>query len=331
MSSDPTHKIILDSDGGVDDAMALYFALAHPQLELLGIATTFGNVSTAQALSNAIYLCALAGRSVPVHEGVHTPTRKAPVRPDVLVHGADGLGNLPTRLATSYAPDTRSSARFIVEMAHAHPGQITLVVTGPMGNLYQALRLEPHLPELLRAVIVSGGSILAPGNVTPVAEANIWHDPHAADIIFTAGFALSMVGLDVGQRMVMPLSLFEGLAAQHRHPATDTLLHAARFYAGYCGQIQPELAHPAACFGHDVLPLMLLLHPDRFDTQQGRVRVVPDGLAAGQTIMNRQPHLAYATDDWDADIPMARVCLQVDAAACLGLFEQTLRQDWLPR
>jgi purine nucleosidase len=323
------HKVLLDTDPGIDDAMALYFALAHPAIELLGISTTFGNVSAAQAARNALYLCALAGRRLPVTEGVNTPTRKPPLPPDTEIHGADGLGNLPARPVPTPPPDERTSARFIVQMAHAHPGEVTLVAIGPLGNLSQALRLEPRLPGLLKQVIVMGGTVTEPGNVSPVAESNIWHDPHAADHIFTAGFKLTLVGLDVTHRFVLPLALFERIAARHQHPATDTLLHAVRFYAAFYGQFYPELARAQACFGHDVLALIHLVRPDLFGTESGRVRVVTEGLAQGQTILDRRPAIPYPQAGWGEDIPLTQVCLQVDAPACLALFEDTLLKNWL--
>ncbi|WP_298934345.1 nucleoside hydrolase, partial [uncultured Ramlibacter sp.] len=277
----PHHRIILDADPGIDDAMALYFTLAQPQLELLGITATFGNVSASQAARNAIYLCALAGRQIPVCEGVNTPTRNKPVRPAPEIQGADGLGDLPERLRLAYAPDERSAARFIVDQAHAHPGEVTLVALGPLTNLSLALRLEPRLPELLQQVIVVGGSISAPGNVSPVAESNAWHDPHAADHIFTAGFALTLLGLDVTQQMVLPVSVLERIAAQQPHPATETLLHAARFSALYQSTLEPERA--PACYAHDLLGPMYLVQPELFTMASGRVRVVTEGLAEGQT------------------------------------------------
>jgi inosine-uridine nucleoside N-ribohydrolase len=325
------HKLVLDCDPGVDDAMALYLAIAHPDIELLGITTTFGNVSVAQATRNALYLCALTGRAPPVCAGVATPLRKAPRQPDPGIHGADGLGNLPGRVPVSDGPDDRAAARFLVEQAQAHPGQLIVVALGPLGNLAQALRLEPQLPRLLRQVVVMGGTITAPGNVSPVAESNIWHDPHAADLVLTAGLPLTLVGLDVTQRMALPVALFERLAAQQRHPATDALLHAVRFYAGFYGRIEPELARQQACLGHDALALIYLLRPDLFGTQGGRVRVVPEGLAEGQTIMDRREHVPYPQPGWEEEIPRIQVCLEVDAPACLRLFEDTLLRDWLSR
>lgn len=324
------HKLILDCDPGVDDAMALYFALAHPDVDLLGITTTFGNVSVVQATRNALYLCALAQRHLPVCAGVSSPLRKAPAQPDPEIHGADGLGLQGEHTVHTDAPDDRSAARFMVEMAHAHPGELSVVAVGPLGNLAQALRLEPNLPQMLRQVIVMGGSIIEPGNVSPVAESNIWHDPHSADLVFTAGFSLTMVGLDVTHRVLMPLALFERISAQHGHPATDALLQAVRFYAGFHGKQSGELAQQQACYGHDALAVMALVQPALLGTQSARVRVATEGLAEGQTIMDRREHLSYPQPGWEPQIPRIEVGLQVDAPACLTLFEATLLRDWLP-
>jgi inosine-uridine nucleoside N-ribohydrolase len=188
MSPSPRTKVIYDTDPGVDDAMALYYALAHPAIDVVGITTTFGNVSVEQATTNALYLTALAGRDIPVSRGVATPWFKHPEAPPAHIHGADGLGNLGARRPAGQQADPRSSAQFIVDMARAHPGEITLVAVGPLGNLSLALQLEPQLPNLVREVIVMGGTVSEPGNVSPVAEANIWNDPHAADRVFTAGW-----------------------------------------------------------------------------------------------------------------------------------------------
>ena len=191
------HKVIFDTDPGVDDAMALCYALAHPDIDILGITTTFGNVTVDQAAINALYLCQLAGRSITVTRGAEKPLVKQAEPPPDFIHGADGLGNLPERAAPRGQMDPRTSAQFIVDTARKYPGEITLVAVGPLGNLAEALRLAPELPGLVREVVLMGGAVLESGNVSPVAEANIWNDPHAADIVFTAGWPLTMVGLDV--------------------------------------------------------------------------------------------------------------------------------------
>jgi inosine-uridine nucleoside N-ribohydrolase len=321
-------KVIYDTDPGVDDAMALYFALAHPAIEVLGITTTFGNVTVQQAAVNALYLTALAGKSVPVTQGVATPWCKPAEMPPAHIHGADGLGNLPTRLPVNARLDPRTSAQFIVDMARAQPGEITLVAVGPLGNLSLALKLEPRLPQLLREVILMGGTIREPGNVSPVAEANIWNDPHAADHVFTAGWKLTMVGLDVTHRVILPLALLQQIAAHHQHPATDALHHAVRFYADFYSALYPHVAQIHGCFAHDVLAFIYLVNPELFTLAHGRIRVATEGLAQGQTLLQRND-MTYPQPGWESDKPISQVCLEVQAPACLNVFEKTLIEPWL--
>lgn len=329
MNKTPPTQVIFDTDPGVDDAMALYFALAHPDIDVVGITTTFGNVTVEQAALNALYLCEIAGRNIPVTRGVATPWCKPPEAPPAHIHGADGLGNLAQRLPVKQALDPRSSAQFIVDMARAQPGEITLVAVGPLGNLSLALKLEPKLPQLLREVILMGGTVLEPGNVSPVAEANIWNDPHAADPVFTAGWKLTMVGLDVTHRVILPLALFKKIALHHQHPATDTLYQAVAFYADFYSGLYSHVAQIHGCFGHDVLAFIYLTNPELFTTEQGQIRVATEGLAQGQTLMNRKIHADYPQAGWEPDKPLTQVCMTVDAPACLALVEQTLMAPWL--
>lgn len=323
------HKVIFDTDPGVDDAIALCFALAHPEIELLGITTTFGNVRVHQAASNALYLTSLAGRSIPVTQGVATPWVLAPGLPPAFIHGDDGLGNLPRREPCAAALDPRSSAQFIVDTVRAHPHEVTLVAVGPLGNLALALKLAPDIAALVKQVIIMGGSVVEPGNVSPVAEANIWNDPHAADIVFGAQWPTVMVGLDVTHQVVTRLSLFERLATHHRHPATDTLLHAVQFYCHFYSGLHKHRFSAPGCFAHDLLAFVYLVRPDFFTTESGVVRVPTEGLSKGQTIMNRQSFIDYPHPGWESTRPPCTACLGVDAAACLNLFEETVFANWL--
>lgn len=323
------HKVIYDTDPGVDDAMALYFALAHPAIDVLGITTTFGNVTVEQAAINALYLPAIAGKNIPVTQGVATPWCKPSEAPPAHIHGADGLGNLPVRAPCKAQLDPRSSAQFIVDMARAQPGEITLVAVGPLGNLSLALKLEPKLPQLLRQVIVMGGTILESGNVSPVAEANIWNDPHAADQVFTAGWKLTMVGLDVTHRVILPVALFKKIAEHHQHVATDTLLHAVGFYAQHYSGLYPHVAEIHGCFAHDLLAFIFLVNPELFTLEHGRIRVATEGLAQGQTIMKRKDFIDYPHAGWGPEQPVTKVCMQVQAQACNAVLENTLMAPWL--
>ncbi|TDK64540.1 nucleoside hydrolase [Sapientia aquatica] len=322
------HKVIFDTDPGVDDAMALYFALAHPDIDVLGITSIFGNVTVQQATENALYLTRIAGYDIPVAGGALVPLAKAPGTPPGFIHGDDGLGNLPSRSTINAHAESCSAAEYIVNMARQHPGEITLVAVAPLANLGLALKLEPNLPKLLKQVVLMAGTVIEPGNVSPVAEANVWNDPDAADLVFTAGWNLTMVGLDVTHRVVLPSSFFDALANKHnQHLAMTTLRHAVHFYCNFYGAIRPELGH--ACFGHDVLAFVYLVAPELFQTQEGRIRVAKEGFGNGQTMMDRHGKLFYPQPGWEPEKPVTRACMQVDVEGCINLIETTLGGDWL--
>lgn len=321
------HKVIFDTDPGVDDAMALYFAMAHPDIDLIAVTTTFGNVTVQQATTNALYLTRIAGYDIPVAHGAAVPMNKTPGQPPAFIHGADGLGNLPSRVDAGGQAQELSAAEYIVKMARTFPGEITLVAVAPLGNLGLALRLEPNLPKLLKKVVLMGGTVLEPGNVSPVAEANIWNDPDSADLVFTAGWDLAIVGLDVTHRVSMTSSYFKELAAKKNHIALDTLSHAVNFYCDFYGMIRPELGH--ACFCHDVLAFVYLVAPELFNTKTGRIRVATEGIANGQTMMDRHGGLQYPQPGWEQDKPQTVVCMEVDTAGTLKLIDETLNLDWL--
>lgn len=323
------HRVIFDTDPGVDDAMALYFALAHPDIDIVGISTTFGNVTVDQAAINACYLTALAGRAIPVSRGVPGPLMLPMQASPTHIHGADGLGDLPARLPFDATLDPRNSAHFIVDLARAHPGELTLVAVGPLGNLSLALDLEPRLPQLLREVILMGGTIIEPGNVSAVAEANIWNDPHAAVRVFCAGWKLTMVGLDVTHKVILPLALFEDLAQHQQHAVTDTLLHAARFYTNFCVQESPRLANLNACFGHDVLAFIYLVNPEFFSVVPGQIEVATSGPELGQTTLKRQTFKPIESDRGRPMSGPVQVCMRVEADACVALFERIMKRSWL--
>lgn len=329
-SPDSTYRVIFDTDPGVDDAMALCFALAHPRIELVGITTVFGNVSADQATTNALYLTQLASRRVPIAQGQARPSVKHGEPPPAFIHGADGLGNLPSRQAASDArADGRSAAQFMVDMARAWPGQITLVPVGPLTNIAAALALEPQLPRLIRKLVLMGGAATVGGNVSPVAEANIWNDPHAADAVFTAGFDLAMVGLDVTYQVLLEVALFERLAVQKQHVLTDTLLHAVRFYSDFYATRYAHLKGRPGCFGHDVLAFIALLHPELFGWSTGRLRCVTEGIAQGQTILHQQLDMSYPQSGFGPEVPTSLAAVTVDVPAAIQVFESTLFSDWL--
>lgn len=187
-------KIILDCDPGIDDALAIVFAAGSPAVDLAGVTTVAGNVSLDKTTSNALRLRDFLGGDWPVTPGSAVPLLR-PAMDAGHVHGDTGLGGAVLPPPTA-GPEPGHAVDFIISAALAAPGEITLVATGPLTNVALALRREPRLPTLVRDFVIMGGSS-SRGNVTPAAEFNIAADPDAAAIVFSAGWTVTMIGLDV--------------------------------------------------------------------------------------------------------------------------------------
>ncbi|MTD17314.1 nucleoside hydrolase [Nakamurella sp. YIM 132087] len=180
--------------------MAIGVMLADPGVDTVAITTTFGNVDVQQAAQNTLELLALAGRpDVPVAAGATHPIGREFDGGAPQVHGGNGIGGISLPAASRPLEPT-AAAETIVRLAREHQGRLHIVATGPLSNLAAALELDPELPGLVEHVTVMGGAAAAPGNVSPVAEANIWNDPIAAAAVFAAAWPMTMVGLDVTMR-----------------------------------------------------------------------------------------------------------------------------------
>lgn len=194
---DPIRPVYFDCDTGIDDSLALAYLLASPEIHLVGIGTVSGNVSAEQAAENTLRLLALAGRTdVPVAVGAHDPLARAFDGGAPHVHGANGIGGVELP-PSGVVPVTESAAQLLLRLSHEHAGSLEVITVGPTTNIAIALRLDPSLPERVAQVTTMGGAALVPGNVTPVAEANIWNDPEAAAELVSAAWDVTLVPLDV--------------------------------------------------------------------------------------------------------------------------------------
>lgn len=195
------HRIILDTDPGVDDAMAILLALRSPELKIEAITPVAGNVPLELTLPNALRLVELAGRTdIPVAGGASHPLVRNLITAKA-VHGNNGLGGveLPT---PKTRPVSETATEIIRRIVRASPGEISIVAVGPLTNVGMALRADPELAGMIRSIVVMGGS-LSGGNVNPAAEFNFYVDPEAARIVFDAGVPLTMVGLDVTRKALL--------------------------------------------------------------------------------------------------------------------------------
>jgi len=194
-------KIIIDCDPGIDDALAIFMALASDRLDVLGITTVAGNVGIDHVTRNALSLVSLTGKKLPVCRGASGPFLTKREEGGARVHGENGVGDVPLP-QPSFDEDSRSAAEFINEMAGKYEGKLELVVIGPLTNIATALGQYPDLAEKIRRLIMMGGAA-GFGNVTPAAEFNIYADSHAAAAVFQAGIPIDMYGLDVTNRALI--------------------------------------------------------------------------------------------------------------------------------
>ncbi|KAK1319663.1 putative uridine nucleosidase 2 [Acorus calamus] len=210
-------KIIIDTDPGIDDAMAIFVALQSPEVEVIGLTTIYGNVYTTLATRNALHLLEVAGRTdIPVAEGSHvTITKGTKLRIANFVHGADGLGN-QNFPPPKGKPIRQSAVEFLVEQANLHPGKITVVALGPLTNIALAIQRDPGFMKNIGQIVLLGGAFSVNGSVNPAAETNIFGDPDAADIVFTSGADILAVGINVTHQVV-----FTGMVRSQNGPISQ--------------------------------------------------------------------------------------------------------------
>ncbi|MEM7115007.1 MAG: nucleoside hydrolase [Chloroflexota bacterium] len=308
-------KIIIDTDPGIDDAMAILFAFNAPEIEVVGLTAVFGNVHVDLTTQNALRLVELAGRPhLPVAQGAAKPLATPLMHIADFVHGADGFGNTNQPPPTIEAVD-KTAVQFIIETIMDNPGEITLVPIGPLTNIALALALEPRIAQNVAEVVLMGGAATVSGNVTPAAEANIISDPHAADVVFTTDWPLTMVGLDVTNKAVMDAAYLNNLKASGTKYC-DFIYDISHFYR----QFHLDRYGIDEIAVHDASAIAYLIDPTLFTTQKGSVRVVVDGIACGQTLMDR-------IGGWDSpnpwtEQPQVNVCVDVEGKRLIELYER---------
>jgi inosine-uridine nucleoside N-ribohydrolase len=313
------HRLIIDTDPGIDDAMALLFLRATPTAEIAAITTVFGNADVKTTTRNACYLTQRFGIDASVIAGAARPLQARPLAAPINVHGHNGLGDIEIP-ALSRTPLLGPAHEHIVELVRASPGQITLLALGPLTNLALALRHDPGIATLVRQVIVMGGAFgwsARRGNVSPVAEANVRNDPHAADEVLSAAWPVTMVGLDVTSRCVLTSAEAERLATV----AGDEGRFLWKISRGYESLYREHDGLDGCCL-HDVAAAAYVVEPRLFTTRKGPIRVVTEGIAIGQTIQRPMEH-SFPPGEWDG-VPAQQACNDVDAQGLIRRYTDTL-------
>ncbi|GGI70330.1 nucleoside hydrolase [Shewanella gelidii] len=313
-------KIILDTDPGIDDAMAIVFAEAHSGVELKAITTVYGNATIENATHNALYLKQYFGLSADIVQGTDKPLQRNPVGPTVVVHGEKGFGDMPVPDVLEATVDGRPAYQYIIDSLKQEPKEITLVAVGPLTNLALALQAEPAIVDWVKEVVIMGGAFGVNGhrgNVTPYAEANIHDDPHAADIVFGASWPVTVIGLDVTEESFYTRPYLDKLrddAGDVGQFIWDVSRYYLAFYSEYVGM--------QACHVHDPSAIAYVIEPELFTTRKGPIRVVTEGPAIGHTIQkfdNRSHHY----DEWEIASPQ-NVAVTVNSERLLEIYRQAL-------
>jgi len=307
-------KIVIDCDPGIDDAIAIALALEHSQFDVVGVTTMFGNARVEQATRNALTIVERSGRAIPVYQGAAKPLRLPLQPPPAFVHGEDGLGNTNQAPPRGRAQPT-PAARFLVDVANTYPGQISIVAIGRLTNLADAIRLDPRVTSNVKEVVLMGGAFHFPGNVSPVAEANISGDPDAADIVVTAPWKVTMIALNTTTKVRLDDAILERIREQN--PRYGSFLWSiTRFYMDFHKNVEHV---EGGAYVHDPSAVMYLIDPGLFIVRTGPVRVVTEGIAIGETIM--------PAHDYQLDLPPWRgrpavtTATDVDLHRFLATFE----------
>ncbi|MDQ2724520.1 MAG: nucleoside hydrolase [Actinomycetota bacterium] len=297
----PDLPIVVDCDTGVDDALALLYLTRQPEVDIVAAGCVHGNVPVAAVARNTLQVLALAGRAdIPVAVGAARPLAQA-LHTSEAVHGGDGLGGAARDHRGTAAAG--SAAEQLVRLARQRPGELSVLATGPLTNLALALLIEPRLPQLIRQVVVMGGAFSVPGNITPHAEANIFHDPEAAALVMEATWPVTVVGLDVTMATILGEHRLERLKSSPSTRARfswQVLQHYLDVYEQRLGR--------RGCPVHDALAAAVLVHPALAISDRVPVHVELHGrLTRGATLIDNRSVPAV-----EPDRPAVSVVRQVD-------------------
>ncbi|MCB9149942.1 MAG: nucleoside hydrolase [Caldilineaceae bacterium] len=305
-------RLIMDTDPGVDDAMAILFGLRSPEVQIEALTTVFGNGGVARTTENALKILEVGGRGdIPVVPGAAKPLLHAYHGKGSTVHGADGLGNTNLPAAKGQPLNARA-AEYIVQQVMGAPGEITLLAVGPLTNLALAVSLEPAIAHNVKQVVIMGGAVDHRGNASPLAEANIHNDAAAAKIVFHAGWPLTMLGLNVTHQTVMTTAYVEQLKTADT-PVTNFICAISQFYLN-AYRTRDGID---GFFVHDSSAMAYVVDPTLFQSQKVYVDVqVGDARANGQT-------MADWRNQWGQP-PNVNVCTKVDADRFLKLYQSRI-------
>jgi purine nucleosidase len=311
--------LLIDCDTGVDDALMLLDLSGNPEANIVAVGSVHGNVQSRRAAINTRYVLDLVGlEHVPSAVGSWRPMAQ-PLHTAEYVHGPFGLGGFePPEPETPLSNE--NAVHQMIRLAHERPGELTLLATGPLTNLGAALVLDPQLPELIPKVVIMGGNIAVPGNITPWAEANIWHDPEAADLVFQYGWEVVLVPLDVTHQTLLAGPHLERLqAARSTSKTAEFAWTIVQFYLDMYEQARG--IRGAAM--HDPLAGALAIDPSLCGYIEKSVHVELRGTETrGMTVADLRGYR-----DEISDRPRVKIAMEVQADRFLTEFVDRLTRE----
>ena len=308
-------RVVIDTDPGVDDAAAIFLALSSPEISVEALTTIYGNGPVEVSTRNARRILHAAGRTgIPIYQGVGKPLLRPPNEGWAShIHGQDALGDSGEPLPPEGRPpvEARPASVEIIERVMASPGEITILALGRLTNLALALSIEPKLAEFIAEVIVMGGAVLVPGNVSPVASANLYEDPEAAAIVYSSGVPLAQVGLDVCDYVTVSESQLERIAESDA--PSSRLLRGATAFLQRSYVSRGLLGESTGVRYNDMPAVAYAIDPGLFISTDYYVEIETlSPVTRGQTVAHQPAPGGHRAN--------AKVCLEVDAGRLTEMF-----------
>lgn len=308
-------KVIIDTDPGIDDAIALLLALHAEELDVLGITTVAGNIDVERGTENALKIIEYCGRvDVPVYKGSDRPLVK-PLTITDECHGVDGLGDIGLP-APQCRMQEEDAVDFIIDTVATYPNEVQIITIGPLTNIARAIEKNPKVMQQCAKIVSMGGAIGA-GNMSPVAEFNYWVDPEAAAIVYRFSIPIQMVGLDVTTKFVLTPSDIEYIklgGGKHK----EILLRLYDYYAKYHWEYENVLG----CYLHDPMTVAVACHPTLVESVHCNVQISTGDVTRGECVTD-------VIDVW-GERKNCFASTSVNADAFRKYFFQTLYPELMP-
>jgi len=316
--------VIVDTDGGVDDAVALIMALNSPQLDLKAITVVAGNVNVHQATTNVLrVLSIVAPDTLPVvAKGCEKPLEKPPVNA-LEIHGTDGLGKLdrfkkadgtPLYPQLTIEPSTENAVDLLLKAAQEYGDSLTIVTLGPLTNLATAMEKDSATLRKIGRIVIMGGAVTVPGNITAAAEFNFFVDPDAAQIVMESGISLTLVGLDVTMQAPLSRQVVEDNLRRRPSKVSQFIADCTEIYMAFYRDHEDFYG----CYLHDPLAMAVAIEPSLVKTESLYMRVETQGrFTTGMSLADLRDRRDEKTNP-----PNVEVCLDVDTERFMQLFAQ---------